>query len=378
LDEFVSRGMIVDFAIHDPDKKGGIPNPYVHFICPIRPLKENGEWDAKQHRKYVLDEHGERVRDDAGHDVFNAVPTTDWGRPETLEHWRAAWAKMVNEKFAEKNLPCRIDHRSYERQGVEQLPTVHEGPAVRQMEARGFRTDKGDLNRWIRNDLLRKIKTKISEFTDWLKAADEELSNANCPSLAEILGDFYQARNAGAWSDKAKVGNLKRYAADIAFLESKGVTTVDDLHDFVSAVSDEYFNLRDSLKTKSNRMKDLQTLLRLAADYSRLKPIVDAIPAKGGFGKKHEKYVAEHDSEISQFYAVRRKLDNAVSDKKLTVKAWQAEFDQLSQEYAAESAKLKPMWDDLKKLNDLQYKVDNTLHDQQRSPQKQKNYEQEI
>jgi hypothetical protein len=380
LDEFVSRGMIVDFAIHDPDKKGGIPNPHVHFICPIRPLKENGEWDAKQHREYVLDEHGERVRDDAGHDVFNAVPTTDWGRPETLEHWRATWAKMVNEKFAEKNLPCRIDHRSYERQGVEQLPTVHEGPAVRQMEARGIRTDKGDLNRWIRktNDLLRKIKLKISEFTDWLKTADEELSNANRPSLAEILGDFYQTRNAGAWSDKAKVGNLKRYAADIAFLESKGVTTVDDLHNFVSSMSDEYHNLNASLKGKETRMKELKTLLRLAADYSRLKPIVDAIPAKGGFGKKREKYMAEHDSEISQFYAVRRKLDNAVPDKKLTPKAWQAELDQLSQEYATESAKLKPMWDDLKKLNDLQHKVDRTLREQQRSPQKQKNYEQEI
>jgi hypothetical protein len=36
------------------------------------------------------------------------------------------------------------------------------------------------------------------------------------------------------------------------------------------------------------------------------------------------------------------------------------------------------MWDDLKKLNDLQYKVDSTLREQQRSPQKQKNYEQEI
>jgi hypothetical protein len=380
LDEFISRGMIVDFAIHDPDKKGGIPNPHIHFLCPIRPLKENGEWDAKQHREYVLDEHGERVRDDAGHDVFNAVPTTDWGRPETLEHWRAAWAELCNAKFAEKGLNCRIDHRSYERQGVEQLPTVHEGPAVRQMEAKCIRTDKGNLNRWIRktNDLLRKIKAKISELTDWLKTADEELNNAHSPSLAEILGDFYQTRNAGAWSDKAKVGNLKRYAVDIAFLETKGVTTVDDLHDFVSAVSDEYFNLRDSLKTKSERMKDLQTLLRLAADYSRLKPIVDAIPAKGGFGKKHEKYVAEHDSEISQFYAVRRKLDNAVPDKKLTPKAWQSELDQLSQEYAAESAKLKPMWDDLKKLNDLQYKVDSTLRDQQRSPQKEKNYEQEI
>lgn len=376
-EQFVSLGMIVDFAVHDPDKEGGIPNPHFHFLCPIRPLKENGAWDAKQHREYVLDENGRRVRDDAGHDVFNAVPTTDWGRPETLEHWREEWAKLCNAKFAEKGLEQRIDHRSYERQGIEQIPTVHEGPAVRQMEAKGIRTDKGDLNRWIRktNELLRKIKTKISELTDRIKSAAEELSKAQHPTLADVLGDYYQTRNAGAYSQKAKVGNLKRYAADIAFLESRGVATVDDLHGFVSALSGDYFTLRDLLNTKSERMKDLQTLLRLASDYAKLKPVVDAIPPKGGFGKKREKYLAEHDSEISQYYAVCRKLDNAVPDKKLTVKAWQSELDRLSREYAAESGKLKPMWDDLKKLNDIQHKADSPLHDRQRS--QQITYEQE-
>ena len=29
------------------------------------------------------------------------------------------WAEMCNAKFAEKGLDVRIDHRSYERQGVE-------------------------------------------------------------------------------------------------------------------------------------------------------------------------------------------------------------------------------------------------------------------
>lgn len=53
--------------------------------------------------------------------VFNAVPTTDWGKPETLEAWRRLWAGLCNARFAEKGLDCRIDYRSYERQGVEQL-----------------------------------------------------------------------------------------------------------------------------------------------------------------------------------------------------------------------------------------------------------------
>ena len=40
-------------------------------------------------------------------------------------------------------LDVRIDHRSYERQGVEFLPTVHEGATVRAMEKKGIRTEKG-------------------------------------------------------------------------------------------------------------------------------------------------------------------------------------------------------------------------------------------
>jgi ATP-dependent exoDNAse (exonuclease V) alpha subunit len=80
LENFVSRGMIADFAVHAPDKEdGGISNPHFHVMCPIRPLKPDGGWDAKQRRVYELDEGGNRIRDGNGGYVFNAVPTTDWG-----------------------------------------------------------------------------------------------------------------------------------------------------------------------------------------------------------------------------------------------------------------------------------------------------------
>ena len=47
LEQFVSRGMIVDYAIHQPDKEnGGISNPHFHVLCPIRPLNADGEWNA--------------------------------------------------------------------------------------------------------------------------------------------------------------------------------------------------------------------------------------------------------------------------------------------------------------------------------------------
>ena len=59
---FVSDGMIVDLAIHQPDREeGGIQNPHFHVLVPIRPLNKDGTWGAKQHRVYHLDENGERI-----------------------------------------------------------------------------------------------------------------------------------------------------------------------------------------------------------------------------------------------------------------------------------------------------------------------------
>ena len=175
LENFVSRGMVVDFAVHQPDREdGGIPNPHFHVLCPIRPIEQDGKWGLKQRRVYELDEDGNRIRDQNGEYVFNAVPTTDWGSPETLEHWRQTWAELCNAKFAEKGLDVRIDHRSYERQGVELLPTVHEGATVRAMEKKGIRTEKGEFNRWIRatNAVIRDIKKKIALLFDWIAVLD--------------------------------------------------------------------------------------------------------------------------------------------------------------------------------------------------------------
>ena len=53
LENFVGRGMVVDFAVHQPDKEdGGIQNPHFHVLCPIRPILPDGRWGSKQRREY--------------------------------------------------------------------------------------------------------------------------------------------------------------------------------------------------------------------------------------------------------------------------------------------------------------------------------------
>ena len=57
-------------------------------------------------------------------------------------------SEVIQNRYLEANdRPERVDLRSYARQGLDIIPTVHEGAAVRQMEKRGIQTNIGNLNR---------------------------------------------------------------------------------------------------------------------------------------------------------------------------------------------------------------------------------------
>lgn len=62
-EQFLSAGMIVDFAFHLPGKdENDIPNPHSHMLVPIHLVNEDGTWRVKQHRIYNLDENGQRIK----------------------------------------------------------------------------------------------------------------------------------------------------------------------------------------------------------------------------------------------------------------------------------------------------------------------------
>ena len=380
LDNFVSRGIVADFAVHQPGKEdGGISNPHFHVMCPIRPIEPDGKWGNKQRREYVLDEHGERVLDEAGNYVFNAVPTTDWGKPETLEAWRQAWAELCNAKLAEKNLVCRIDHRSFARQGVEQIPTQHEGPTVRAMEAKGIRTDKGDLNRFIRktNALLREAKEKIVALIDWLKDVKAELAKPQPPMLNDLLALHCSIRNKGAYSNKAKNANLQRYAETFSFLQSKNLYTVDDLENTLHAMQDKIDTLKKSASSKQARIKEVDELLRMVDYYKSGKPAADKLKSIR-FEKSRQKYKAEHDSELRTFYMAERKLKPHFKDGKLPIAAWRKERAQLEQEYRDIQTELSPLHADAKKLWAIHYNIYEVQHEQERQNAATRQKKQEI
>ena len=352
LDNFVSRGMTVDVAFHEKETEdGGIPNPHFHFLCPMRPMNPDGTWGFKQRRVYRLDENGNRIRDQNGKFLFDAVPTTDWGSPETLEHWRKAWADVCNAKFEEKGLDVRIDHRSYLRQGVDLLPTAHEGATVRAMEKKGIRTEKGEFNRWIKatNAVIRDIRKKIALLSDWIKEIKAELAKPQTPDLVFLLRAYYSKRSAGAYSQKGKISNLKEMNETFNYLRANGIYSLEDLERRVSEHSAATESLKKTLDEQTARMKAIKQLYDSSAAFQSLKPVYDGLQ-KIKFEKPRAKYKAEHEAELKQFYAARRKLTGEFPDGKVDMKKLTEEYDELEQAHNTTYGEFKTVRDDLHRL----------------------------
>ena len=369
-EQFVSRGMICDFSVHLPDPKGGIPNPHFHVLCPIRPINPDGTWGNKQKREYTLDKNDQRVRNADGNYIWKSVSTTDWGQKETLLHWRQEWANYVNRELEKKSAPVKIDHRSYKEQGAHQLPTIHEGPTVRAMEKKGIRTEKGNLNRFIRsaNALLKKMIARYKELAAWIKEAKESLNEPVSPSLSLLLMDYLKKRNAGAYSDKAKTNNLKQVSQEIVYLEQHGLSTLDDLQAVTDQYREKLDHINQKMRASEKRQKELNELISAAKRYSSTKEVVDGMK-NIHFKMKRDQYRKDHEMDFNIHYAAKRTLERLLKDnpdKTLHLSQWKKEVEQLSAEYNADYEELKQQREESKELFRIKAQIDSVLKDQER------------
>ena len=78
--------------------------------------------------------------------------------------------KEKAESTQEAVRPKRIDPRTFEEQGREELPQIHLGTSSYQMEKKGIQTERGNQNRKIiaLNLEFRKLKEELSKLTSWI------------------------------------------------------------------------------------------------------------------------------------------------------------------------------------------------------------------
>lgn len=221
--------MCVDLAIHWKDG-----NHHAHIMGTTRPIGKDGKWAAKERKGYKLDAEGNKIPvidPKTGKQKIGArgrkmwqretIQCNDWNRREKVEEWRKRWADCCNKYLSQER---RIDHRSYERQGVTQLPAVHEGYAARLMEQRGSVSDLCQLNRDIiaynhiialHNKSKQELKLLKQEMTKAKEQAKEpdfrELRMGGC-RLAERLLHKY----GNQWAEKRAKEDFDEKTKDIS------------------------------------------------------------------------------------------------------------------------------------------------------------------
>lgn len=119
---FVRRGMVADFALHDP-------------------LPEQGQNDKNFHAHVMLTLRRATAKG------LDPVKTREWNSKELLNVWRAEWAIACNLALERAGKRVRVDHRTLAAQRDEALarhdktramelsrtPEIHVGPKARQI-----------------------------------------------------------------------------------------------------------------------------------------------------------------------------------------------------------------------------------------------------
>ena len=309
--QFVSKGMCVDFAIHDTDSG----NPHCHIMLTMRPLDERGAWAAKSKKEYDLDENGERIRLPNGRYKTHKVDLTGWNDKGNALLWRKAWADISNSYLERAGSTERIDHRSNAERGIDEIPTVHMGVAACQMEKKGIATEKGELNRTIRksNRLIKEIRAQIGNLKEWIagllaawETSPRKQQPPKSPNLANLLMKYLGVQReksrkySQSWQHQHAADELKTISQAANYLAEHGISTLDELDASLSSVSDEAFSIREGMKAAEQRMKELQKLIENGENYLQYKPIhAELKKLKNGWTNKRDKYEETHRAELT-------------------------------------------------------------------------------
>ena len=376
---FVTEGMCCDFAIHDEDKEPR--NPHAHILLTLRSLDDQGKWLPKCKKVYDLDGKGNRMRLPSGEWASHRENVNDWNNPQNCEIWRHGW-EMIQNEYLEKNQRTeRVDLRSYQRQDLPQIPTVHMGRAACAMEARGEKSYLGELNRDIQetNKLLTYLRRNLKKLREWLaekmetaKERKKEQRLEKNPPINEYLYSWILIRNEERSHWKSRKAALKRMAGDMsrvtqatAFLKEQKIFTVEDMKTKLDELEKETIGIDAELKKVSRRMKNISGILDASQTLRQYQSIHDQYSHIFFKGKKTEFY-QQHQDELKQYGKVYRYLMKVHGGIVVDAAVLQSEHERLTAHQAKLETKLEGIKPILDQLRNVKRCVDMAMRDAER------------
>ena len=379
-EHFVSKGMCCDFAIHDPDPPGH--NPHCHIMLTMRAIDENGKWMPKSRKVYDLDENGERIKLPSGRWKSHKEDTVDWNEQYHAEEWRHGWEVVQNKYLELAGSAERVDMRSYERQGLDIIPTVHMGAAVSALERKGIETNIGNLNRDIKaaNRMMNAIRSTIKNLRNWIAdimaatkeafaEAEAEKKNAS-PNLTELLRDYMNLRKAERreWSrygqQKGTADDLKAVSQALIYLKEHELFTLEDLDTALQGVNEKARTINADMKKASARMKVITGIQNAVADCQTHKAVHDKY-LKIGWKVRQAAYAESHKDELDSFNKAFRYLKKQGVDLNVNLEALQTEYDGLKATHTDLAGQLAAVKEELQPMKDIRYWVGKVLTPEQ-------------
>ena len=337
-DNFVSKGMCCDLAIHD-DGKG---NPHAHIMLTMRGIDENGKWMPNSKMVYELDGNGNRIKLSSGNYKSHKENTVDWNDRRYAEIWRHNW-ELINNRFLEWNGRSeRLDMRSYKRQGKDKVPTVHMGGAALGMERKGVRTFLGSLNSDIKKAneektvIRRSLKGLVQTFLELnneLKEAEEdEKRNSLTGALLEYMDIRREKRRD--WTVKGQntgtAKDLNEISSFIAFIQAMGLTDMKKFREYTDELLPKDEGLQRKIKNNERRIREINNILdsfQTVKDYGDIHNKYQKIYWK----RNKEKYRLEHEEELDAYDKADRYLRARYPELKIPVKKLKAELEELTE-----------------------------------------------
>lgn len=372
-ENFVKIGMCADIAIHD--KNDG--NPHAHILLTMRPLNEDTTWGAKSKKEYILDENGEKVKLKSGNYKTRKINTTDWNEQGKAEEWRKAWADITNKYLEENSIHDKVDHRSYQRQGIEQIPTIHLGVSATQMEKKGIATDRGNINREIKhqNAILREISRRIKALLNWIRGIgkEEKIENENTkstlPLKENLLSIFENLIRKNADKNNA---DLEKYIESYQLLKEKNITSLSELKENIVILRDKNYKTTRALKDTENNIDEKIQLIDQSEKYLKYK---DTYKACTKLKKsKQEDFYNEHTAELILFESAKKYLKEHLGESKtLAISKWKSEVTTLKKEKNSLYSQILDMRKDVEQAESVRSCIEKLLQGNRELTQVKKN-----
>ena len=191
-ENFVSRGLVADVAIHDAQASDGEANIHAHVMVTQRPILESGEFGAK----------------DRG---LNARPM--------LENWRKSWADHVNAALERGGHDARIDHRSL-KERAEELREQVEAAAPDEVEALQEKLEKVERSPLPKLGPQAVQMMKRGEGEDLKRVKDYRAAQEANKEEKELSRQLTAVRRRLAWAAK-KYLPLDQAKQGVADLKAK-------------------------------------------------------------------------------------------------------------------------------------------------------------